>query len=366
MRVLATAYHHRSRCVEVSNTDHEALGPTEKEKEKRQVTDTTDNRPDQWSHTLVDADREETIAALLRRYAPSGLSWNAARQLVWSGKVYLDEERLGDPAWRPKHGRILAVRMSTPRRVLAGELDPARILFVDEHLVVIDKPTDLLSYAYAQQAGEPSAELLTRGALQHIRKGRAKDPLFLVHRLDKDSSGVMIFARSRESKDTLKEQFATHQAQREYRAIVAGHPKDGTIRSWISEDRGDSYRGSVPEFEIERRDAKEAITHVTCLERFAHATLIACRLETGRTHQIRIHLSEAGCPLLGDKVYSKACRIRGKLPAFPIPESKRLALHALRLRFMHPVTAEVIEIEAPFPSDLSALLQQLRKAETIA
>ncbi len=330
------------------------------------MTDTTANQPDQWSHPLTTEDREETIAALLRRYAPATLSWNAARELVWSGKVYLDDERMDDPALRPKHGDVLYVRMSTPRRVLTGELDPARLLFVDEHLVVIDKPTELLSYAYAEQAGEPSAEMLTRGALQHIRKGRAKDPLFLVHRLDKDSSGVMIFARNREIKDALKEQFVSHQAQREYRAIVAGHPTDGTIRSWIAEDRGDSYRGSVPEIEAVRRDAKEAITHVTCLERFAHATLIACRLETGRTHQIRIHLSEAGCPLLGDKVYAKACRIRGKLPSFPIPESKRLALHALRLRFMHPVTQQVIEIEAPFPPDLTALLQQLRKAETRA
>ncbi|MCB9638578.1 MAG: RluA family pseudouridine synthase [Myxococcales bacterium] len=321
-----------------------------------------DTQPDHWSHTLVHDDRSQTIAALLRSYSPNPLSWNAARALVQSGKVFLDDERLSDPAWRPQHGHVLHVKMSTPRRVLTGELAPERILWVDKHLVVIDKPTDLLSYAYAGQEGEPSAELFTRGALQHIRKGRAKEPLFLVHRLDKDSSGVMLFARNREIKDALKEQFATHQAKREYRAIVAGHPKDGTIRSWLVDDRGDGYRGSVPEREAQRREAKEAITHVACLEQFAQAALISCRLETGRTHQIRIHLSEAGCPLLGDKVYTKACKIRGNLPETPIPSSKRLALHALRLHFIHPVTKQPIEVEAPFPSQLEDLLTRLRAA----
>ena len=320
---------------------------------------------EQWSCTLAAEDREETIAAILRKYTPAPLSWNQARQLVLSGKVFLDGERLSDPAWRAKRGEVVSVQMSAPRRALQGELETERILWVDEHIVIINKPPGLLSYAYEHQEGEPSAEILTRGALQRIRKGRAKDPLFLVHRLDKDCSGVMLFARSKEAKKALKDQFAAHEAEREYRALAAGHPQGGTVRGWITDDRGDGYRGSVPEELAEVKHAQEAITHIKILERFQHATLIACRLETGRTHQIRIHLSEKGCPLLGDPVYIKACRAANKLIPLDIPEAKRLALHAYRLNLKHPITHAPLQVTAPIPDDIQSLLNHLRKNDPL-
>ncbi|MEM1010330.1 MAG: RluA family pseudouridine synthase, partial [Myxococcota bacterium] len=286
------------------------------------------NLPDQWSYTLQSEDREQTLAKVLRAHLPEGLSWKQVRRLVHTGKVFLDGQRLNDPAWRPQHGTQLELKMSAPRNLHMGELQTSRVLWIDVHLVVIDKPSGLLSYAFESQAEEPCAELYTRGAIQQLRKGNMKDPLFLVHVLDKGCSGAMLFARNRNVQKQLQRQFEQRDTQRVFQAIVHGHPKTGRLHSWMVDDRGDGYRGSVSEPNHRPRYAKEALTHVLEVERLTKAAIVTCQPETQRTHQVRIHLSEQKHPIFGDHVYLKAQKF-----AIPTqtPTISRLALHSSKI-----------------------------------
>ncbi|MBK06204.1 MAG: hypothetical protein CL920_10005 [Deltaproteobacteria bacterium] len=326
----------------------------------QQIHERTEVDKDNWSCLLAEEDQEQTYAALVRKYAPEPVSWNQARKLIHTGKVFLDGGRLSNPANRYNEGKRLEVRMSEPRRALSGELEASRILYIDKDVVLVNKPAGMLTVSYAEIEDLDTLEILLRGTIQRIRKGRFKDPLHLVHRLDKLSSGVLIFARTKEAFKHLKEQFADHSIGREYRAVVVGHPENGTVRSWLVEDRGDGYKGSVPKKDAKKKYAKEAITHIEVLEQFTHASLLSCRLETGRTHQIRIHLSEMGHPLIGDQVYLKACARRGRIYE-ELPDFDRVALHARSLTFIHPTTGKEMSFNAPIPRDIKQLLKDLRE-----
>jgi 23S rRNA pseudouridine1911/1915/1917 synthase len=173
-----------------------------------------------------------------------------------------------------------------------------------------------------------------------------------VHRLDRDTSGLMVFALTPESARELTEQFRAHKNRRSYLAIVAGRPQPGRIESWLLLDRGDGLRGSGPEGQGEH-----ALTHIESVEPLGEASLVRCRLETGRTHQLRIHLAEAGHPLLGDRVY------RGPLGQRPLPDASgapRQALHAAELGFTHPATGQPMSFTSDWPEDLRKLIGLLR------
>jgi 23S rRNA pseudouridine1911/1915/1917 synthase len=178
--------------------------------------------------------------------------------------------------------------------------------------------------------------------------------LGIVHRLDKETSGVMVFTRTWLAKQSLTQQFREHTVLRRYLALAAGDVATQTIRSDIHADRGDGLRGSLPRG---RRGSpgqgQRAVTHVRALEKLDGATLVECRLETGRTHQIRIHLSESGHPLVGERVY-----IRGF--AGPLIDAPRLMLHAAELGFVHPATEREMRWEQPLPDDMQAVLARLR------
>jgi 23S rRNA pseudouridine1911/1915/1917 synthase len=177
-----------------------------------------------------------------------------------------------------------------------------------------------------------------------------------VHRLDRDTGGLMVFARSVRAERGLMEQFRRHTTRRRYLAIVPGRVEAQTIETRIARDRGDGRRGSTEKPGV----GKHAITHIRPVEQFDGYTLIECRLETGRTHQIRIHLSELGHPLCGEKVYRKP--LSGK----PIPDrsgAPRLALHAASLGFQHPITGKEMSFESPLPKDFSHLLERLRRGK---
>src|SRR5207247_495558 len=174
-----------------------------------------------------------------------------------------------------------------------------------------------------------------------LRKG-TPPRLRVVHRIDKDTSGLVVFARTVAAESGLGRQFKAHTVNRRYLAIVPGKVASQRIATRLVRDRGDGRRGSTP---LESAPGKDAVTYVEVAERLPGYTLLACRLETGRTHQIRIHLAESGYPICGEKVYRKP---GDKLPA-DASGVPRLALHAAELGFTHPVTAEQMHWEMPLP-----------------
>jgi 23S rRNA pseudouridine1911/1915/1917 synthase len=178
-----------------------------------------------------------------------------------------------------------------------------------------------------------------------------------VHRIDRETSGLMVFARTVDAERLLGIQFRKHELHRVYLAVAMGSVREQSFESNLIEDRGDGRRGSTKNPKL----GKHAVTHVRPLEKLEGYTVVECRLETGRTHQIRIHLSESGHPLCGDKVY------RGPFPGKPIADESgapRVALHAAELGFEHPITGEPMRFVMPLPADLSVLIDRLRGKKT--
>ncbi len=176
-----------------------------------------------------------------------------------------------------------------------------------------------------------------------------------VHRLDRDTSGLMIFARTRRAAIALGEAFRKHAIDRRYMAVVHGHPQAQTFDSHFVRDRGDGKRGSVPTSIPDV--TQHAITHIRPLETIGPYSIVECKLETGRTHQIRIHLSEAGFPLCGDNVYNRP--LNGALQEDK-SGAPRQALHSYALRFVHPITGEIHKYFMPWPNDLQAWINRMK------
>jgi 23S rRNA pseudouridine1911/1915/1917 synthase len=203
---------------------------------------------------------------------------------------------------------------------------------------------------------------MVRLALARAAKGRGgaapgrrpKPPtLHVVHRLDRDTSGLLVFARTAEAARRLVQMFRKHELHRVYLAIVHGHVNAMTLESSLVRDRGDGRRGSTHLPEV----GKRAVTHVRPIEHLDGYTLVECRLETGRTHQIRIQLAEAGHMVCGEKVY------RGRVRHEPMKDhskAQRQALHAAELAFQHPITGEPLHFTMPLPPDMARLLVRLR------
>jgi len=175
-----------------------------------------------------------------------------------------------------------------------------------------------------------------------------------VHRIDRETSGLVVFARNVPASRILAEQFRLHTTHRRYLALVVGRVGSGVIRMRLVRDRGDGRRGTG-----EGEDGKEAVTHVAPAEHFGDAyTLVECRLETGRTHQIRIHMAETGHPVCGDRVYSAPRH-------FDVADESaapRVMLHAAELGFVHPVSGEELRFTSPLPADMRQVLAAVRKA----
>jgi len=296
-------------------------------------------------HVVTSQQDGIALDRLLRELLP-GKSWNDARRLVTSGKVSVDGKRVLEPTLRLKAGMQVELRMNAPKPRLQGALESSAIVHVDSRLVVVRKPAGISTVPYDENETGTLDELV-QTLLK--RRGGSEAPLGVVHRLDKDTSGLLVFARTLSAKRALKQAFRFHTVRRRYLAIAHGVPRGQSYKSRLVKDRGDGLRGSTTHAEIGR----EAITHVKVLERLRGASLIECRLETGRTHQIRIHLSEAGHPLVGDKVYTRG--YRGTL--IPAP---RLMLHACELGFEHPSSGQELHFEEPLPADMERVLTSLR------
>jgi 23S rRNA pseudouridine1911/1915/1917 synthase len=305
------------------------------------------------SDYVLDAeDGGTTLAAALRKRM-NGRSWNDVRRIVETGKVRVDGEVVVDPAVRVVTGARVAIVMAAPRP--RAPLVGFRIVFEDGHLVIIEKPTGVMSVPYERKDAGTALDLI-REAWRRAGKRATATPLYTVHRIDKDTSGLLCFAKTRLAERALHEVFQRHTARREYLAVAHGDVETRRIESVLIADRGDGIRGSL------RRpgqgngdDGQRAVTHVTAVRRLLHATLIRVRLETGRTHQIRVHLSEAGHPLVGETVYIRDLLRDG---GQPLP-AKRLMLHAATLGLPHPVTGDAIDLRAEAPADFVETLEAL-------
>lgn len=307
------------------------------------------------------------VIAALRRFLP-GQSWSEVRRLVHgrfveiNGNLCLDEGRKLQP------GDVVKV-WREPRNAPPSAAD-VRIRCADRHIVVVEKPAGVTTLRHSEELSWPDRRRQLQPTLDEMvrrilaRKASAKNGgrggksasglrVRAVHRLDRDTSGLMVFALSAEAERRLVQMFRKHAVQRVYQAIVRGQVQSQTFSSFLVRDRGDGRRGSTSLPNV----GKRAVTHVRPIERLDGYTLVECRLETGRTHQIRIHLAEAGHPLCGEKVYGQ--------PLFRQAEpdrsgAARQALHAAELGFPHPITGEPLHFAMPLPADLGRLLVRLR------
>src|SRR5882672_9923595 len=294
-----------------------------------------------------------TLAAIVR--GQTGAAWSRARGLCSEGRVTVNGERCLDSALRVPPGAVVVVDERAPK-LRPGALPESAIAFFDRDVVVVDKPAGMLSIAY-EPGDKDTLVDCTRASLRRMR-GRGFDRgLGVVHRLDKDTSGVMVFARTADAKRILAAQFRAHDIDRVYHAIAHGAIGETRVQTHLVPDRGDGLRGSHGHFRRAKgepsSDAKRSVTHVRPIEALSGATLIECRLETGRQHQIRIHLAELGHPLLGERVYIRDY-------TGPKIEAPRTMLHARSLGFTHPRSAERVSFEREAPEDFRAVLERLR------
>ena len=297
------------------------------------------------------ADEGGTVAAALRRQLRQGAdgpSWEQVRRLCTTGKVFIDDERALDPARRVRAGQRVAVNQTAPRP------DPTppgfRIVFEDGHIVVVDKPAGMSSVPYDRKETGTAMDAI-RAVWRRRGKRATATPLYIVHRIDKDTSGLLCFARTRLAERGMHAVFKRHTAARTYLAVAEGEVEAMRIESTITADRGDGIRGSTRHLD----QGQHAVTFVEPVRRLPRTTLCRVRLETGRTHQIRIHLSERGHPLVGETVYIRDLLRAGRTPI----SAPRLMLHAATLGFRHPVTNVALEWTAPPPPDFVAVFESL-------
>jgi 23S rRNA pseudouridine1911/1915/1917 synthase len=279
-----------------------------------------------------------------------GLSRRAASAAVQRGQVDIAGQTCFDPAREVEPVTALAFNPNRPRpETTARRL---RVLYEDRHILIIDKPAGLLTQPTPDRERDTLLERAGR-YLSH-KHGVASPYVGIVHRIDKLTTGVILLVCSPRALRPFQSLFRNHEIERSYLAVVDGviTPERGTISLPLVADRGDSRRG------VARGDEQgvAAVTHYERIEQFGmRASLVTCRLETGRTHQIRIHLEQVDHPVLGDPVYGRLGRSRLSVP-FP-----RQALHAQALGFVHPMTGQALRIEAPLPIDMKDLIAGLRE-----
>ena len=287
------------------------------------------------------------------------VSWGRAREWIAGGKIRVNGEPVLDSRFCPPVEAEIALVPDAPRPPRAADLPAEAIVHLDAHVVVVDKPAGISTVPFERGERGTLDERL-RALLARRQRGAGsggRPALGVVHRLDKETTGLLVFTRSWLAKQQLSRQFRAHSVHRRYLALAHGRVSSQTIRSVLLADRGDGRRGSTDAAVFGRtarpEEGRPAVTHVEALEPLDGATLIACRLETGRTHQIRIHLAEAGHPLLGERVYTRGY----DGPWIPAP---RVMLHAQELGFVHPATGEALRWTRPPPPDFCGMLERLR------
>jgi 23S rRNA pseudouridine1911/1915/1917 synthase len=285
---------------------------------------------------------DQALSALLPEFSRNRIqNWIRAR------KIAVDDA-WGTTKMKVSGGESVRVEVEPDPNATpdAPEEIPLDVVFEDPMLLVINKPVGLVVHP---GSGNPRGTLLN--ALLHRVPQVAELPRAgIVHRLDKDTSGLLVVAKTLKAHTDLVRQLQARTVKREYLALVYGEiDRDGTINAPLARDPHNRTKRTV------HSQGKEAVTHYEVVERFPGITLVRCKLETGRTHQIRVHMQHIGHPLVGDTVYSASRRSHLKIP-FP-----RQALHAERLGLIHPVTQEFMQWECPLPPDFASLLDALRE-----
>ena len=293
---------------------------------------------------------DQVLADLFPDYSRSRLSaW------IKAGAARLDGAEVA-PRHIVRGGEAIIVEVRLEREIGAAAEDIALdIRYEDEDVIVVNKPPGLIVHP---GAGNPGGTL--QNALLHHDPKLAEIPRGgLVHRLDKDTSGLLVVARTLRAHTALVEQLSERDVHRQYLGVVYGKMVAGSsINAPIGRHPRDRLKQAV------REDGREAITHYRVRERFRALTLIECRLETGRTHQIRVHLAHIRHPLVGDAQYGGGLRLpkgAGIVLVEALQGFKRQALHAERLEFAHPADGRTIAVEAEMPADMAALVDALRE-----
>jgi 23S rRNA pseudouridine1911/1915/1917 synthase len=293
---------------------------------------------------------DQVLAELFPDYSRSRLAtW------IKAGAARLDGAQVA-PRHIVRGGEAVAVEVRLEREIgAAGEDIPLDIRYEDDDVIVVNKPPGLVAHP---GAGNPAGTL--QNALLHHDPKLAGIPRGgIVHRLDKDTSGLMVVARSLRAHTALTAQLSERDVHRQYLAIVYGKMIAGSsVNAPIGRHSRDRLKQAV------RDDGREAITHYRVRERYRALTLIECRLETGRTHQIRVHMAHIRHPLVGDAQYGSGLKLpKGASPrlAEALRGFRRQALHAERLEFAHPADGRTIAVDAEVPADMAALIEALRE-----
>jgi 23S rRNA pseudouridine1911/1915/1917 synthase len=302
---------------------------------------------------LEGARLDRALAALLPEHSRSFIA-----RLIQNGHVALDGRAAEKPSLRVAAGQEIDVEVPppSPSTVVSQDL-PLTILYQDADIAVIDKPAGLVVHPAAGHTDRTLVNALLfhvddlSGVGGELRPG-------IVHRLDRDTSGVMVIAKNDEAHRKLAEAWGTDGVRKEYVAVVYGTPKNsrGTIDAAIGRDPRDRKRMAVV------KSGRRAVTDYEVVEPLRHASVVRCRLRTGRTHQIRVHLKSIGHPIIGDPLYSGPQwrgipdkKLQKAIASFP-----RQALHASRITIPHPRSGQSMTFEAPLPGDMRALVRALR------
>ena len=323
----------------------------------------------------ADESTPPVIVAALRHWMPDQ-SWSKIRKLLRARKVSVGGTLCMDESRKLKPGESVEVHVESLRQ--PPKAAAVTVYYVDRDIVVVDKPPRMVTLRHKAERNWVRSRKARQPALEEVipdliySEDRTDRPRVLsVHRIDRDTSGLLVFARHDRPKLALVEQFAAHDVVRVYRAVVIGKPAHQTVRCHLVRDRGDGLRGSTRK----ENAGKESVTHIRPQRTFTGVdgneyTEIECQLETGRTHQIRVHAKFIGHALLNDAKYGGERVVAGpdttKRRAFIANLWKlmpRQALHAHTLGFVHPTTRETLHFEAALPEDMQAVLDRLREVE---
>lgn len=306
------------------------------------------------SYSIVaEADMEERVDKLLSRLYPD-FSRSYIQKLIRDGLIIVDGKQIKNN-YRISEGEHITLFVPEPQElVIMPENIPLSILYEDDDILIVDKPKDMVVHP----ACGHMSHTLVNAVLYHC-KGQLSGingvlRPGIVHRIDKDTTGSLVICKTDRAHRSLSDQLRDHRVTRTYEAIVLGNVKadQGTIEGMIGRHPTDRKKMST-----HCKNGKYAVTHYTVLERFGKYSHIQCVLETGRTHQIRVHMASIGHPLLGDTVYGTSGMPKS---LFGIPLTGQ-TLHARSLGFVHPTTGEYIEFEAPIPLYMTRLLDHMRK-----
>jgi 23S rRNA pseudouridine1911/1915/1917 synthase len=332
------------------------------ERQKHTEEESGPHEPEVYSALVSREQAGNTLAALVRELARERkpeTSWKEARELCRRGAVRVDGDPESEETRRLKAGQRIELNFKSAEGGSSRHrlLPPGAIVHCDSELVVVRKPAGLLTVPFEDDDRDTLVHAL-RPLLNRLGFGKA--PLRVVQRLDKETSGLLVFARTLDAERHLQQQLRRHSVIRRYQAIVHGTAESATYDTLLVPDRGDGLRGSWDVFRAARGEppatARHAVTHVELAEPLQGASLVSCRLETGRQHQIRIHLAEAGHPLVGERVYIR--NFKGEPIAAPRP-----MLHAAELGFVHPRDGRERLYQDPLPEDFVAVLGRLRRLQ---